>query len=181
MPTIMRDRRFILTFTALAACSLLSGCVERLITVKSNPSGAIVFLNDEEIGRTPATVPFRFYGVYDVRLELEPRWMPLAEAAVLFGVSEAEILKRIDNEQLDGRDATDGGTEVKVYYQPLWTKHEAKAPWWEAPGPDLVVEAIPNQSVHLEWDFKLDPIADMSSEAIVQRAREMQKQLPPTE
>jgi hypothetical protein len=61
----------------LAALLALAGCVERTITITSEPSGALVYLNDEEVGRTPVTVPFRFYGVYDVRLEHDayaPLW-----------------------------------------------------------------------------------------------------------
>ena len=60
-----------------AALALAGGCVERTITVTSEPSGSLVYLNDEEVGRTPVTVPFRFYGVYDVRLEHDgyaPLW-----------------------------------------------------------------------------------------------------------
>jgi hypothetical protein len=61
----------------LAALPLVTGCVERTITITSEPSGSLVYLNDEEVGRTPVTVPFRFYGVYDVRLEHDgyaPLW-----------------------------------------------------------------------------------------------------------
>lgn len=47
------------------------GCVERTISISSQPAGALVYLNDEEVGRTPVSVPFTFYGVYDVRLEKE--------------------------------------------------------------------------------------------------------------
>ncbi len=53
-----------LFITVLAAV----GCVERTITITSQPSGALVYLNDEEVGRTPTTVRFTWYGVYDVRL-----------------------------------------------------------------------------------------------------------------
>ena len=53
----------------LAAC--LTGCVERKITIGSDPSGAILYLNDQEVGRTPITVPFTWYGDYDIRLRLE--------------------------------------------------------------------------------------------------------------
>ncbi len=57
----------------LLALALLAtatvGCIQRTITVTSEPSGALVYLNDEEVGRTPVTVPFTFYGMYDVRLE----------------------------------------------------------------------------------------------------------------
>ena len=51
--------------TTLVA-TLLTGCVERLITVTTRPPGAIVYLNDEEIGSTPVTVPFTWYGTYEV-------------------------------------------------------------------------------------------------------------------
>lgn len=53
------------------------GCVERRLSITSEPSGALVYLNDQEVGRTPVEVPFRFYGTYDVRLEREgydPLW-----------------------------------------------------------------------------------------------------------
>ncbi len=55
----------------------LSGCVQRVISITSEPSGALVRLNDREVGRTPLEVPFTFYGTYDVRLEREgsePMW-----------------------------------------------------------------------------------------------------------
>lgn len=52
------------------ATLLLAGCLERTIRVTSDPPGALVWLNDTEIGRTPAEARFKFYGVYDVRLEL---------------------------------------------------------------------------------------------------------------
>ncbi len=52
----------------LIVCAATIGCVQRTITVTSAPAGALVYLNDEEIGRTPTTVPFTWYGLYDVRL-----------------------------------------------------------------------------------------------------------------
>ena len=55
---------------ALLACAL-TGCVERRIVITSEPSGATVFLNDTEVGRTPVEVDFTYYGVYDVRLRKE--------------------------------------------------------------------------------------------------------------
>lgn len=51
--------------------------MQRTIHVTSEPAGALVWLNDEEVGRTPVAVPFTFYGTYDVRLEKEgfdPLW-----------------------------------------------------------------------------------------------------------
>jgi PEGA domain-containing protein len=48
-----------------------TGCIQRRIRVTSEPPGAIVWLNDTEIGRTPTEAEFTFYGSYDVRLELD--------------------------------------------------------------------------------------------------------------
>lgn len=68
---MMHARMLSIAFALAAAVSLpgLTGCVQRTITVNSDPQGALVYLNDIEIGRTPVTVPFTFYGDYDVRLE----------------------------------------------------------------------------------------------------------------
>ena len=68
--------RFAVRVAALWSVSLASllamGCgVQRTIHITSEPSGALVHLNDEEVGRTPVTVPFKFYGGYSVRLEHE--------------------------------------------------------------------------------------------------------------
>ena len=62
-----------LSFILIVALSILTlnGCVERFITVTSKPTGAIVWLNDEEVGVTPVTVPFTWYGDYDVVLRKE--------------------------------------------------------------------------------------------------------------
>ncbi len=46
----------------------LCGCVERELTINTNPSGAVVLLNDEEIGVSPVTVPFNWYGDYNVTI-----------------------------------------------------------------------------------------------------------------
>ena len=55
---------------------LLPACVQRRIVVTSDPPGALVWLNDREIGRTPAEAGFRYHGDYDVRLEL-PGYQPV--------------------------------------------------------------------------------------------------------
>ena len=47
------------------------GCVERTLTVRTNPPGALVYLNDQEFGRTPQTRPFVWYGTYDVQVRLD--------------------------------------------------------------------------------------------------------------
>lgn len=57
--------------TAAGPPLLLGGCVQRTISITSEPDGALVWLNDREVGRTPLEVGFVHYGVYDVRLERE--------------------------------------------------------------------------------------------------------------
>lgn len=63
----MRARRAILSLLLVLAAAL-PGCIRRTIEIDSQPQGAIVYLNDEEVGRTPTEVPFTWYGNYDVRL-----------------------------------------------------------------------------------------------------------------
>jgi hypothetical protein len=57
---------------ALIAFCVLScfciGCVERKLTIVTEPAGALVALNDEEIGTSPVTVGFEWYGDYSVRI-----------------------------------------------------------------------------------------------------------------
>ena len=65
MPSMKRA----LLIGLIGVASLTAGCVQRTINITSNPEGALVYLNDEEVGRTPCKVPFTFYGVYDVRLQ----------------------------------------------------------------------------------------------------------------
>jgi hypothetical protein len=55
----------------VAAAVLLGGCVERRLTINTTPQGAMVVLNDEEIGQSPATVAFNWYGDYNVRISKE--------------------------------------------------------------------------------------------------------------
>ena len=61
-----------ITLTAfLTVSAILCGCVERTISITSDPPGALVWLNDREVGRTPVNVEFLHYGKYDVRLRLD--------------------------------------------------------------------------------------------------------------
>lgn len=65
----------------------LGGCLERRLTITSEPPGAIVWLNDAELGRTPVDSGFTYYGTYDVRLRLEgyePVWLGKKVSAPLY-------------------------------------------------------------------------------------------------
>ncbi|HUT45814.1 MAG TPA: PEGA domain-containing protein [Sedimentisphaerales bacterium] len=55
----------------LIALTTLAGCVERELTINTKPQGAVVALNDEEIGESPVTVNFNWYGDYYVRISKE--------------------------------------------------------------------------------------------------------------
>ncbi|MBL7214046.1 MAG: PEGA domain-containing protein [Phycisphaerae bacterium] len=54
---------------ALLAIFLTAGCVERRLTIVTEPKDAVVWLNDEEVGTAPVTVNFNWYGDYNVRIE----------------------------------------------------------------------------------------------------------------
>jgi len=56
---------------SLIVIILLTGCVERQLTINTEPQGALVLLNDEEIGESPVTVSFEWYGDYNVRISKE--------------------------------------------------------------------------------------------------------------
>ena len=47
------------------------GCIERELTINTKPQGASVALNDEQIGMSPVTVSFNWYGDYNVRISKE--------------------------------------------------------------------------------------------------------------
>ena len=57
--------------TSIVVFAFLSGCVKRKISISSNPQGALVWVNDREVGRTPVEFEFLYYGEYDLRLEKE--------------------------------------------------------------------------------------------------------------
>ena len=102
----------------LALAAVLTGCVERRIQVTSEPSGALVWINDHEVGRTPVETTFKYHGAYDVRLELEG-------------------------------------------YEPLVTRADAVAPWYEYPGPDLAAEVLPFMVRNTQhWHFELEESAE---------------------
>ncbi|NOT00244.1 MAG: PEGA domain-containing protein [Phycisphaerales bacterium] len=57
---------FLMGSTTVTAA--LPGCVRRTLTIDTDPQGATVHLNDQEIGATPASTDFTWYGDYDVVL-----------------------------------------------------------------------------------------------------------------
>ena len=55
--------------------------VERRVSITSEPSNAVVYVNDVEVGRTPVDADFTYYGSYDVRIDNEG-FEPLRTKAV---------------------------------------------------------------------------------------------------
>ena len=56
----------------LVICSvffLLTGCVTRTITVRTNPSNASVYIDDKLVGESPVSVPFTYYGTRKITIE----------------------------------------------------------------------------------------------------------------
>jgi len=62
---------FVCAAVAVGAVGALSGCLERRMTITSEPPGASVTVNDVEVGRTPVTASFVYFGTYEVQLERE--------------------------------------------------------------------------------------------------------------
>lgn len=48
--------------------ALATGCVQRRMTIRSNPPGALVYVDDYQIGTTPVSHDFVYYGTRKVRL-----------------------------------------------------------------------------------------------------------------
>lgn len=128
-------KRISIRMTAVLLALALTGCVERLIRVTSEPAGAIVWLNDEEIGATPTTASFMWYGHYEVAL------------------------------RKDG-------------YQTLKTSRQAKAPFYEWPGIDLVAECLLPWKIvdEHQWHFDLTPLAPTDPNALLERAQSLRSE-----
>ena len=60
-----------LALTLLLGMTAAGGCVQRTLQIDSSPPGALVYLNGEEVGRTPMRKEFLWYGTYDVELRKE--------------------------------------------------------------------------------------------------------------
>ena len=56
------------TRAALVGCVLLAGCVERRLTIRSDPPGALCVVDGRELGFTPVSTNFVYYGTREVRL-----------------------------------------------------------------------------------------------------------------
>ena len=58
----------LLLWIVTISCVISTGCVRRRITVRSNPPGALVYIDDQQIGTTPVSTSFIYYGTRKIRL-----------------------------------------------------------------------------------------------------------------
>ena len=63
--------RFQAILLVLFAIGAFSGCVESRYTIRTDPLGATVIVNGEEIGPSPASKSFNYYGDRKVTLILD--------------------------------------------------------------------------------------------------------------
>lgn len=62
--------RSLAVFTAVSAITLLpSGCVRRRLQVRTSPPGAVISVDNQTIGTSPAATSFTYYGTREVRIE----------------------------------------------------------------------------------------------------------------
>ncbi len=62
-------RRLHVVATLVAMFALFtSGCVQRRMTIRTNPPGALVYIDDYYIGTTPVATDFTYYGKRKIRL-----------------------------------------------------------------------------------------------------------------
>ena len=59
-------KAWVLVATVLCMCQ--TGCVQRRMIIRSNPPGALVYVDDYEIGVTPVAHNFTYYGQRKIRL-----------------------------------------------------------------------------------------------------------------
>jgi hypothetical protein len=67
-PSVQPTTRLILLLFLAALCIGASGCVRRRLTVRTNPPGAQVFVDDQEIGTTPCSSSFVYYGTRKITI-----------------------------------------------------------------------------------------------------------------
>jgi len=57
-----------LLLAAVLACACQAGCVRRRLMIRSNPPGALVYVDNVPVGETPVATEFTYYGTRTVQL-----------------------------------------------------------------------------------------------------------------
>lgn len=64
----LSTHRSVWLLLAVLAITAPTGCVRRRMTIRSNPPGAVVYVDEQRIGVTPVSTNFTYYGTRDVQL-----------------------------------------------------------------------------------------------------------------
>lgn len=59
------------SLVSVVCCLALTGCIRRSLTIRTQPEGALVYMNEQYKGESPVTYDFQWYGWYRVRIEKE--------------------------------------------------------------------------------------------------------------
>lgn len=65
---VFNSLRPLLLVCLVALCAAQTGCLRRRMTVRSNPPGAQVFIDNQEVGITPCSAAFTYYGTRQITL-----------------------------------------------------------------------------------------------------------------
>ena len=65
---LMNRSRALLLLILLGLTVVNVGCVRRRMTIRSNPPGAMVYVDDQQIGQTPVSTAFTYYGTRKITL-----------------------------------------------------------------------------------------------------------------
>jgi hypothetical protein len=99
----------LLAAACLAVCLFTTGCVRRRLTVRTFPAGAQVFVDDQEIGVTPCSASFVYYGTRKITVmkdgyrtetlfqKLNPPWYQIPP---LDFVTENVVAREIRDERI---------------------------------------------------------------------------------
>ncbi len=66
---MIKVTRFFSFLTLIAVIFVSAGCVTRTITVKTDPSNALVYIDDKLVGESPVSIPFTYYGTRKIMIE----------------------------------------------------------------------------------------------------------------
>lgn len=79
-------KKFSFMILCLTTLLLVSGCVQRRMIIRSQPEGAFVTIDNQQMGLTPISIPYTYFGTREVKLEkdgfktikvqqrLDPEW-----------------------------------------------------------------------------------------------------------
>ena len=139
-------------FVALLVCQ--SGCLQRRMLLRSNPPGALVYINGKEIGTTPIETHFIYYGAYEIKLVkdgyetetvMQPVQMPWYQVPPLDFISENLVPGEIRDHRVLSFNLR---PQVQVPTEQLiWRAGELRQTSHAIPGPAVEPEGLPGPTV----------------------------------